>query len=114
VLRVEDPFGSHRSEPTVDKRRSSSAAAEDWRTRCFQIAKLLENFVMNARVLISNEPKMGKIARYLGTGHQPILDETKILRGCRRIKTLKNWRVVSNNLNNPRGFTTKSPQAPHD
>jgi hypothetical protein len=37
-----------------------SAAAEDCITRCFQIAKLLENFVMNARVLIFNERKNGK------------------------------------------------------
>jgi hypothetical protein len=53
---------------------------------------------------------MGKTAPYLASGDQPICDQirSKILRRCRRIQ---NWRVVFNNLNNPRGFTTKSPRA---
>jgi hypothetical protein len=60
---------------------------------------------------LTNE-KMGKTARYLATGDQPIFDENpgKILRGCRRIKTLKHWRVVSNNLNNPRGLPQNRPK----
>ena len=98
----------------VDKRCSSSAAAEDRRTRCFQMAKLLENFVLNARALIYNEPKMGKTAHYLATGEQPICDQirSKILRGCRRIRTMKKWRVVSNDLNNPGGLLRSSVSAP--
>jgi hypothetical protein len=69
---------------------------------------------MNARVLIFNEPKNGKNRPYLATGEQPIRDQTrsKILGGGCRIRTMKKLRVVSNDLNNPGGFTTKSTRVP--
>jgi hypothetical protein len=48
---------------------------------------------------------------YLETGSQPICDQIrrKIFRGRRRLKTMKKWRVVSNDLNNPGGLFTTGP-----